>query len=826
MSADTFTPKWFSKQDAAMDYMTKQNHIVLAKRGKFEFGSFPDQEAFIEFINACDPVHRIFYEVLLADKPQRMFADLDGEGLTISNVEMYRQWQMLMRYVFPKLGMKFNSREVRVLNSTGEKISGHWSYLGKGYVFKNSQEQKAFWKYVESVIEQKYPDLCFTRVRADGKMELVTVLDTSVYSKNRPFRTIYSHKQGSDRVLLPCKIKDGKITAVSKYSPFDYLVYETDPCHFYEMKIPPYVEVKNKFYSMPEIQALITQHVPDVKIHAIKGRLITLRNTATRTCIIGGEENKTDNSFVVWRRDGLYFGCHDANCEGEYQKIHAFTNIEPPEPEQITWNDLNRMAAMCTSWDDRNHLIRTCVSWMNQRFCLVKANKTFVLEEFKDMDDNDEWVTGIKYKDLKSMSVDFQNKTLTTNLDKTEAKKHDANGAVPQRRVERGAGDINKINPYTMWINSPDRREVDKIIFDPKKYYEQLNGCEEYSQFYNLFDGFKITRESVDDVKVPPNFEDHAYFQHILKRWCNGNEKVYNVVLNMFAHIIQKPWEKMNISLVLRSTERTGKGLPLQIFKNIIGSKYFFQPSQPSHILGDFNAQLKTAIVCFLDEMVWGGDKEKAGTLKKLVTENTNYINEKYCPVLRIKSFINLFMASNEDWICPAGATEQRWLVENVSDELAIIPKRQKNKIVKDIMSIDLRMLAKFLYDRDLTGWSHRETVNTQGLRDQKIQSLSPIRKWWLDSIERGSLSADENAPFGKQYPKTAIYEYFTMSNYDRHMSERKFWIDMKHILGPEFNQERKMVGGTRKFYCTLPGIEACENRWRTLYNDADWNFN
>ena len=30
-------------------------------------------------------------------------------------------------------------------------------------------------------------------------------------------------------------------------------------------------------------------------------------------------------------------------------------------------------------------------------------------------------------------------------------------------------------------------------------------------------------------------------------------------------------------------------------------------------------------------------------------------------------------MASNEDWVVPAGATEQRWLVSNVSDELAIM---------------------------------------------------------------------------------------------------------------------------------------------------------
>ena len=62
----------------------------------------------------------------------------------------------------------------------------------------------------------------------------------------------------------------------------------------------------------------------DVRVACVQGRLFVLRNTGLRTCIINGERNETDNCFVVWRSDGLYFGCHDAGCVGQTKLIHSF----------------------------------------------------------------------------------------------------------------------------------------------------------------------------------------------------------------------------------------------------------------------------------------------------------------------------------------------------------------------------------------------------------------------------------------------------------------------------------------------------------------------
>jgi len=806
--------RWYNKQDLALNASDAGD--ILVKWGMYHFTTFPDQDSFLDFIDECDPSDRCFFEVLKAENPQLMFADLDGEGLSITRETMYDQWEKLMKQVFADVKLDFNPDHVRLLDCTGAKISGHWSYnpsYGR-QGFRNSEEQKKFWKYVEHVIERDYPDLCFLRTRVDGKMELMTVLDIGVYSRNRAMRAIYCHKKDSDRTLFPAKIRKSKIKPLSRVNALDYLIYAPSATDFYDLSIPAFVSSKSTMLTREQIEALILKYVPDVKVTEVCGRMFILKNTGVRTCIMNGEENESDNCYVIWRRDGLYFGCHDSDCIGQTKKIHSFSNSQvASDGAKLNIEYFHRMASECTTVESRKELINSLVLWMNEKYCLVKANKTFILEEFQDIDENDKICRGIKYKDIKSFELDFLNKTLTTNLPPEEAKKLD----LPKP---------NLISPSSIWLKHRSRAEVEKIIFDPRMFFEQPSYR---TRYYNLFDGFQITRDDVSRVNIDPEgFEDHAFFVHIKERLCNGNEEAYNAVLNIFAHILQKPWEKLQMSLVLQSTERTGKGIVFQIIKDIIGAKYFFQPSNPNQVLGQFNGQMLNCLICFMDEMVWGGDKERAGTLKKLVTESTNYVNEKYTPTIKAKNLANVFMASNEDWVVPSGATEQRWLVLNVNDELATCPKPKKRQIVGDILSIDRKKLAKFLYERDLSEFNHRETINTTGLRHQKIQSMSPLRKWWLSCLDKGYIADSDDqqiGQFGSEIAKNIMYNAASQQMKDRHSSCTKFWIEMKKIFGKDFANRRKMKNGERRRYIIIPSLDVARKRWCRLYNDSGWEW-
>jgi len=239
---ELFNRKWYDTQDEAFKAMEECKDTILIKWGNFKFTSFTDQEEFLDYLEECSEDDRQFFELLLADKPQKMFADLDGEGLTITKEEVLILFEKLMKMVFEAVHMPYKPKHVRILCSTGDKISFHWSYVG-GLVFKNSDEQKEFWKYVESVIESSYPELCYLRTRSDGKLELKNILDLAVYSKNRAMRTILSHKAGSDRVLKPVR---QNLKRIKNYNPSEYLIYD-ESTEDYQFAIPDYQRVDNKF---------------------------------------------------------------------------------------------------------------------------------------------------------------------------------------------------------------------------------------------------------------------------------------------------------------------------------------------------------------------------------------------------------------------------------------------------------------------------------------------------------------------------------------------------------------------------------------------------
>lgn len=443
------------------------------------------------------------------------------------------------------------------------------------------------------------------------------------------------------------------------------------------------------------------------------------------------------------------------------------------------------------------------IDYMNLELCIIKSSKTYYLKRWLDYDE----VTGKQMEKLqqkveKDLLQDYAPYVVTVDLPEKVMKAH---RLTPNKMT---------LSFYHVWKTSPRRREYDKMAFSPRMYYGN-----QPSNIMNLYKGPGIARD--DSYVVPADFEQCAFFRHIMDRWCCGNRELYEAILNRFAHQVQKPWCKMGSALALRGSNRVGKGIPIQILADIVGSDYMFQPTSADQVFGSFNAGMARCLMMFNDEMVWGGDKEKAGVLKKLITEPWIYINKKFMPLEKLHNQVNQYIASNEDWCVPVGKTEQRFQVVDVSDSLLHMPRAEREAVIKDIVGVDKTALAQFLYRRDISKWNHRFVVQTDAVRSQKIESLGKMDSWWLNCVTIGKLPSGYD--WGDMVPKHEIFNDYIESSHDRHMNQVKFWINFKKVCDIQSTKRTRGAAGAR-MVC-MGSLDRQQTKWRRYMDDQDWSF-
>lgn len=270
------------------------------------------------------------------------------------------------------------------------------------------------------------------------------------------------------------------------------------------------------------------------------------------------------------------------------------------------------------------------------------------------------------------------------------------------------------------WLRHPKRRQFQQIVFSPEQETEDN---------YNLWKGWAVT-------PVPG---DWSLMQaHIKENLCQGNEELYRYVLLWMADAVQHPGQRPGVALVLRGKEGTGKSIFAKEFGAIYGA-HFLHVSNSRHLLGNFNAHLANCALLFGDEAFWAGDKASEGALKALITEPTLNLERKGQDVIQVPNLIRLILASNNDWVVPAGLEARRFCVLDVSEDkmqdteyfLAILAQMEKGgrgAMMHDLMQIPV------------SADQLRKIPHTPGLLEQKLLSLSPIQRFWYGRLFEGHI--------------------------------------------------------------------------------------
>lgn len=275
------------------------------------------------------------------------------------------------------------------------------------------------------------------------------------------------------------------------------------------------------------------------------------------------------------------------------------------------------------------------------------------------------------------------------------------------------------------WLAHPNRRQYEGIAFAPGR---------EVDGFYNLWRGFAV------DPK--PGDEHQLYLEHIHQNVCNGDAELFKYVLGWMARTVQKPDTAGQTALVLRGDQGVGKGFLAKMFGALFG-RHFLHVSSSQRLTGNFNAHLRDCVLLFADEAFYAGDKRHASTLKTLVTEDSIMVEPKGVDSEMVANCLHIIMASNEDWVVPAGMNERRFCVLDVGNERRQNPSYFGN-IARTMREGGYQTLLHYLLNYDLSTYNVRALPHTDALQSQKIHSFTPMQEWWYGKLVEGKILPDD----------------------------------------------------------------------------------
>lgn len=344
------------------------------------------------------------------------------------------------------------------------------------------------------------------------------------------------------------------------------------------------------------------------------------------------------------------------------------------------------------------------------------------------------------------------------------------------------------------WFSSPLRREYAGLVFAPSDAPEG---------YFNLWRGFAVT---------PTQGDWDLFRSHIEENICGGDSMLFSYVLGWLAHAVQKPTELPGVALVLRGGRGTGKSTFAKWIGAIYGSHYL-QVSQPRHITGNFNSHLRNTLILFADEAFWAGDKQGEGTLKALITEPTLAVERKGIDVQTCKNFMRVVMASNNDWVVPAGGDERRYCVLDVGDAHAK-DTTYFSAMEAQMKNCGVEAMLHDLLHYDIGDFDVRSAPATAALLDQKLLSMQPHEEWWYQKLRAGTIGFPSSG-WGP-IPTSALHQDYidaTSTGYgSRRSSETTLGIQLQKLVG-KGSFERKRVAdknGVRTYMFMLPPLQQC----------------
>lgn len=382
-----------------------------------------------------------------------------------------------------------------------------------------------------------------------------------------------------------------------------------------------------------------------------------------------------------------------------------------------------------------------------------------------------------------------------------------------------GDGKIKAVSWATAWMQDPNRRSYRGIEFWPSTDPGDEQGRVGY---LNLWSGWAVNPAAKEN--------GYAIFRdHLLNNVCRGDRKLYLWLFGFFAHMVQRPRERLGVALVMRGVMGSGKTKVGETFGSLC-PRHYFLVDDPRYVVGQFNAHMSSCLLLQADEAVWAGDKAAEGRLKGLVTSPFQQIEAKGIDPIRLTNYVRLIMTSNEDWVVPAGKDERRFCVLDIDPRCAQ-QHEYFREMDEELDSGGREALLADLLAFDLNSVNLRKIPRTGALLEQKIRSFDSVEMWWFETLMRGAVTRDGEAWPGVVQKSQLVDDYIASAErigIKRKAAETELGMKLAKLV-PGLRSEKVTIyddaGVSRRRHCfVMPALEECREAYaEALQQPVDW---
>ena len=697
------------KQAPALDQRAiSEDQICFSTlvNGQRRYSSLPDKDEYARFILSTSEGSQFANELLWSDN--HTYVDLDAPctleelGFTLEAfVEAFNE--LLITSFAKHLGVEIKPNQILWSDSSRpSKTSFHIKVNCDHYwAVTQRKEMKDFFKIVNQV--------CLTTkgfhfYSGDDELKLHSILDLSVYSANRCFRSLNCQKLDSPKLLpLFGKVSHSLIVA--------HMLTVTKE---EKQSLVPFV-LKSKCklpLSTSSIHTGILEELANqygATYVETKGSLCLLRNKGCRICPINNEQNETDNCFFLLKERGstVWFGCHNENCSGQLIQVHTFQGAKKYKYYEdyrlllnnpdVQCSDIQEYMQSAISYIDRPEmpffvtLGKIGLPCFNNKICASQVSCSKALFQ--------------RYSDI-HIVIEGEEEPETLKFSSI------LNNLLKQRRLPTYSDVI-----WQPYLEAPPHVPQNKL---------------------NTFQGFCLSKVKSEGI----NFEETQIFD-LLKKLCGDQQEYIQYLCSFLAAKLQTPHIKVPIALCfLNSREGCGKGSFGKFLELLYscGENTFISFNNLGSFANSFNAIQAKALWIVLEEISAARNcaKQYTGFLKDKISTTTLLVEPKGKPRSIIPWYASLVLFSNEFNVLSCSKNDRR-LVMFTSKSSQANCKDYFTKVYAELASLGvMRAAFEYFSTYDTSEFNYRAIPHSEmkdKLANCSEKNVTKFHRWLLRTI-------------------------------------------------------------------------------------------